>query len=333
MPRAKETKKSVPDRPVIVLENREPAPPYVSLVIPTYNEEEVFGELVNRVRAVFQTLNVSYEIVFVDDGSTDSTRAKIKASAEQFPEIKAVFFSRNFGHQSAVTAGLSYARGSAVIIMDADLQDPPELIPKMLELFKSGSEVVYGVRTKRKENIFKKISYKVYYMLVKKMTNSVDLPLDSGDFSLVSRNVVSVLNSLKEKNRYIRGLRAWVGFKQTPLVYERDARYAGEPKYDIKRLIKLAYDGIFSFSYVPITIVTAIGIVSSLAAFVGILVIIAIKIFSDWYIPGLASTSIFVLFIGGIQLFSIGIVGEYVKRIYDETKDRPHYIVSHKINL
>ncbi len=305
----------------------------ISVVVPVFNEEETVKELVERTTNALRGLGADFEIILIDDGSTDSTRAKIKELSKKYKEIRSIFFSRNFGHQSAVSAGLQHARGETVVVMDGDLQDPPETIPKMWQLHKDGNHVVYGVRTKRKENVFKRLAYYVHYRLMNKITSGVKMPLDAGDFSLMSREVVDAINNLPEKNRYVRGLRSWVGFKQTSLVYERDARFAGVPKYNFSKLLKLAYDGIFSFSYIPIVLVTWFGVFAAVVSFIGILTILGLKIWSSTYIPGFASTSIFILFIGGIQMLSLGIVGEYVKRIYDETKGRPLYIISEKVNI
>ncbi|MDP4179222.1 MAG: glycosyltransferase family 2 protein, partial [Bacillota bacterium] len=247
------------------------------------------------------------------------------------PNVKLINFSRNFGHQMAITAGMDYASGNAIVIIDADLQDPPELIPKMLNVWKQGYDVVYGKRLKRKgETFFKKMTAKTYYRILKSMT-TVDIPVDTGDFRLMDRKVCEALKSLPEKNRYVRGLVSWVGFKQTALEYERDERFAGETKYPLKKMFKLAYDGIAGFSYKPLKFAAYIGTVVSLVSFISLIVIIIKKIiFPGSTIWGWSSLMVINLFFNGLVLIMLGVIGEYIGRIYDEAKGRPMYIVASK---
>lgn len=305
----------------------------ISVVVPLYNEEENFPELTRRLHTTLQKMGVSYEVVFVDDGSHDSTPHLIFEHAKNTPSVKALIFSRNFGHQSAVTAGIEHAQGNAVVVMDGDLQDPPEFIASLYAKHLEGFDVVYAVRTKRKEIVWKRAAYLLFYRILNKLVSDVYLPTDSGDFSLISHHVARTMRSMPERNRYVRGLRSWAGFKQTGLEYERDARFAGESKYSIWSLVKLGYDGIFSFSYMPISFVKTIGFLFSIVSFVGILIVLYFRLFTLRQIPGFASLAIMILFLGGVQLFSLGILGEYIRRIYDETKQRPLFVINKKIGF
>ncbi len=305
----------------------------LSVVVPLYNEEETVSELVSRLESVLEKINLKYEVIFVDDGSTDSTVSFLEKAIAKNSSLKLVQFSRNFGHQSAVTAGIDHAGGDMVVIMDADLQDPPELILDFIQKHREGYEVVYAVRSVRKESVFKRMSYFVFYRLITRMTPEITLPHDAGDFALISRRVADVLRSLPERNRYVRGLRAWAGFKQTGVMYERGERFAGESKYSYWKLFKLAYDGIFSFSYMPLLVVNMLGFLFSVVAFIGIFVVLYFKLFGEKDVPGFASTAIFILCLGGAQLLALGVVGEYIRRIYDETKQRPSYIIHKKKGL
>ncbi len=305
----------------------------LSIIIPLLNEEANLSELMRRTTAMLHTQQNDWELIFVDDGSTDATPTMLAAEAAKDSHIKTIIFSRNFGHQAAITAGLNHASGDLVAMIDGDLQDPPELIPKLIEKQKEGYDVVYAIRENRKEAWWKNVSYKMFYRFIGAISSGVNLPLDAGDFSLVTRRVVDALNAMPENNRYIRGLRSWVGFRQTGVAYSRDARFAGESKYTLWKMIKLAYDGIFSFSYFPITTVGVLGFLSALGAFVSILVVLYLRLFTEKSIPGFASTAIITLFFGGIQLLAISILGEYIHRIYDETKHRPLYVVKEKIGL
>lgn len=307
--------------------------PLVSVVVPCYNEEAVLDELYRRLSKAASAWEEDAEVVLVDDGSTDDTWKKMKTIRQRNSRWKIVRFARNFGHQTAVSAGLQYATGDAVIVMDADLQDPPEELDRFIAKWKEGYEVVYAIRKQRKENALKRAAYKGFYRLLSSVSN-LDIPLDSGDFCLMDRTVVDLINQMPEKNRFVRGLRAWAGFRQTGLEYERQARAEGEPKYTLSKLVKLAIDGVFSFSAVPLRLATFLGLFVSAAAFMGAGFTFAQGLFPDWFAqfglspaPGYATTVISILFIGGVQLVCVGIVGEYVGRIYDETKRRPSWIV------
>lgn len=295
-----------------------------SIVTPVYNESETINEFLNRLSTVMQTLGKPYEIILVNDGSKDDSLEIMLNRRKEDKRIKIVDLTRNFGHQIAISAGIHFSKGHTVVIMDADLQDPPEIIPKLVEKLNEGYEVVYGVRRKRKENIFKRAAYFIFYRTLKKMSN-IEIPLDSGDFSAMSRRVVNLLKYMPERNRFIRGLRSWVGFKQIGLEYERHKRYAGKAKYTFLKLLKLALDGMISFSYVPLRIASFIGFIISIMSFVGIIVVIYLKLFTTIPFKGVSALAIIILFLGGIQLLLIGILGEYIGRIYDETKQRPLY--------
>lgn len=298
----------------------------LSIVIPVFNEEAVFPELLRRITQITKTQET--EIIFIDDGSVDNTRSLIRSAVSTYSNIMGVFFSRNFGHQKAVRAGLIHATGDVIVVMDGDLQDPPELIPQFLTKIQAGYDVVYAVRKKRKENILKRVSYSVFYRLLHKISGDISIPQDSGDFSAMTRRVVDMIKQLDERNQFVRGIRSWVGFPQIGIEYERDQRFAGETKYSLRKLFRLAYDGIFSFSYVPLLMITWLGFISAFGAFLGIITILYFRIFTATNVPGFASTAIFILFLGGVQLISIGVIGEYIRRIYDEVKRRPHFIVS-----
>jgi dolichol-phosphate mannosyltransferase len=308
-------------------------PRLISVVIPCYNEEVVLEDLYQRLSAAAETWKEKLEVVLVDDGSTDATWEKMEDIHRRDERWRIVRFSRNFGHQTAVSAGLQYATGDAVIVMDADLQDPPEELHRFIAKWREGYEVVYAIRKQRKESLFKRAAYKGFYRLLSSLSRH-DIPLDSGDFCLMDRTVVDLINQMPEKNRFVRGLRAWAGFRQTGVEYERHERAEGEPKYTFSKLMKLAIDGIFSFSTAPLRLATFFGLLVSAVAFLGIGFTVAQRLFSDWFaqfglapVPGYATIVISVLFIGGVQLVCLGIVGEYVGRIYDETKRRPAWIV------
>ena len=308
-------------------------PPLVSVVIPCFNEEEVLEELYRRLSEAAEVWQETLEVVLVDDGSTDATWDKMEDIHRRDERWRIVRFSRNFGHQTAVSAGLQYATGDAVIVMDADLQDPPEELHRFIAKWREGYEVVYAIRKQRKESLFKRAAYKGFYRLLSSLSRH-DIPLDSGDFCLMDRTVVDLINQMPEKNRFVRGLRAWAGFQQTGVEYERRERAEGESKYTLAKLTKLAIDGIFSFSTAPLRLATFFGLLVSAVAFLGIGFTITQRLFSDWFaqfglapVPGYATIVISVLFIGGVQLVCLGLVGEYVGRIYDETKRRPAWIV------
>lgn len=307
--------------------------PTFSVVIPVFNEEENLPELQRRLEVVLRAFGEPYEIIFVDDSSQDKTPSLIKEAARKNLNIKLVRFSRNFGHQAAISAGLDYASGDAIVIMDGDLQDPPEVIPEFIRKWREGYDVVYGIKKKRKEWWGLRLCYLLFYRILRFLSSGTDLPLDSGDFSLISRRAADAIKSMPERNRYVRGLRSWVGFQSVGVPFERGRRYAGESKYNFRKLLRLAYDGIFSFSYAPLRFITGFGFLTSAVSFVAILIVLYFRLFTDKSVPGFASLAIIILFIGGIQLLSLGIIGEYISRIYDETKKRPHYVIEEKVNL
>jgi dolichol-phosphate mannosyltransferase len=305
--------------------------PEISVVIPVFNEQETLDPLVERLVAVLSRITKRYQIVFVNDGSRDKTLELLLQHAATNTNLCVIDFSRNFGHQTAVAAGLTYATGDAVMVMDGDLQDPPELIPDFVQKWREGYEVVYAVRAERKENIFKRTAYKMFYRALHALAD-IDIPLDSGDFGLMDRRVVAVINRMPERNRFVRGLRSWVGFRQTGLPYNRDARFAGDSKYSLAKLMKLAFDGLLSFSTAPLKIATAIGFIVSFFSFIGILFYLYL-FFTTPRVPGFTTLIIILLFIGGVQLITVGILGEYVGRIYDESKHRPMFVVRETINV
>ncbi|MED4209204.1 glycosyltransferase family 2 protein [Priestia megaterium] len=304
-----------------------------SIVVPVYNEEEVIHETYRRLTEVMHSTKEAYELLFVNDGSRDRTAEIIKEYSEQDPAVVLLDFARNFGHQIAITAGMDYARGEAVVVIDADLQDPPELILEMIEKWKQGFDVVYAKRTKRKgETYFKKQTAAMFYRFLSAMTD-IDIPLDTGDFRLLDRKVCNQMNSIQEKNRFVRGLVSWVGFKQIAVEYERDERLAGESKYPLKKMLKLSMDGITSFSYKPLKLASYAGVTLSGIGFIYLLVVLYLKLFTDSTITGWSSLIVIQLFFSGIILIILGMIGEYIGRIYDETKNRPLYIVREKYQL
>ncbi len=307
----------------------------VTLVIPMYYEEKVAEECYKRVKENLVKLeNYEHEIIFVNDGSKDKTLEILQKIAEEDVNVKVISFSRNFGHQAAVTAGLQYVTGDAIVIMDADLQDPPELIPDMLKLWEDGNEVIYGKRKSRDgESIFKLFTAKMFYKTLNALSD-VEIPKDTGDFRLVDRKVVDTINALPEHNKFLRGLFSWVGYKQKAFEYERKERFAGETKYPLKKMLKLASDGIISFSTKPLKLVGALGMISIIISIVLLTYAFVSYIFNLNNISaGWTSIMVVVTFFSGIQLLSIWIIAEYVGRIYDETKQRPQYIVDRKINI
>lgn len=307
---------------------------HICVVSPVYCEEEGITAFYERLVAVLNAVpDATFELLFVDDGSTDGTLDILRRLAAQDDRVRVLALSRNFGHQLAISCGLDNAQGDVVVVMDSDLQDPPEVIPQMLAQWQAGSKVVYGVRSSRAgERRWKLAAYHVFYRLVNRLSD-VPLPLDAGDFRLLDRQVVDVLSQLREENRYIRGLVAWVGFPQSAVLYERDARYAGKSKYSMTKLMKLATDGVTSFSERPLRISFQIGALFTLvAAVLGIYILVAKIVAPSGSIPaGYASLMLAVLFLGGVQLISIGLLGEYVGRIYRESKRRPLYVVAESI--
>ncbi len=298
-----------------------------SIVIPVYNEEEVIEHTYERLKTVMQSSDGNYELLFINDGSKDKSVDILLQLSEQDKTIKIVDFSRNFGHQIAITAGMDYASGNAIVIIDADLQDPPELILEMIQKWKEGYDVVYAKRTARKgETFFKKQTASAFYKTLRAMTE-IDIPIDTGDFRLIDRKVCDQMNNIHEKNRFVRGLVSWVGFKQTAVEYERDERFAGETKYPLKRMLKLSLDGITSFSYKPLKLANYLGASLSLIGFVYMLIVLYQKLFTTTTVTGWSSIIVIQLFFSGITLMMLGVIGEYIGRIYDEAKNRPLYIV------
>jgi len=306
-----------------------PCDPTISVVVPMLNEKANLPTLYDRLTAVLTSLGVSYELVMVDDGSTDETHAEIVRLRQQDPCVKYVRLARNFGHQAALTAGLAHASGKAVITIDADLQDPPELISDLFARWQQGFDVVYAIRRHRKESLPKRFAYALFYRLLHRIA-PLDIPLDAGDFCLMDRRVVDQLNALPEHNRFVRGLRTWVGFRHTGIEYERQARYAGQSQYSFWKLVSLAVDGLVSFSYLPLRVATTAGFVVSLGSLLVGLYYLGLRVAGSREPAGFAAVIISVLFLGGVQLLTIGIMGEYIGRIFDEVKHRPSYVVSEK---
>jgi dolichol-phosphate mannosyltransferase len=301
--------------------------PVLSVVAPIYNESATLPEFYRRVRQVLDDLNESWELVLVDDGSKDDSANLIRELAAKDSRVRPVIFARNFGHQVAVTAGLDFSRGDAVVIIDSDLQDPPEVIPSLVEKWRQGYEVVFAVRTEREgESWFKLLTASLFYRLIYRITD-VDIPLDTGDFRLLDRKVVNVMNQMRERHRFLRGMSVWVGFRQIGVPYKRAARFAGETKYPLKKMIRFASDAITGFSFFPLQLATYIGFICAAISILAIPVVIALRTAGSHELSGQATTLIAVLFLGGVQLISLGILGEYIGRIYDEAKGRPLYIV------
>ncbi len=298
-----------------------------SIIAPIYNEKENLPELQRRVSAVLDSTNEPWELILIDDGSTDGSTEIIREMAKKDERIRPVIFARNFGHQVAVTAGLDYSRGDAVVIIDADLQDPPELILEMAKKWKEGNEVVFAVRAEREgESWFKLWTASLFYRIIYRITD-VKIPLDTGDFRLMDRKVVNVMNQMRERHRFLRGMSAWVGFKQVGVEYKRAARKAGETKYPFKKMFSLAINAVTGFSYFPLQVATYFGFASAGFAILVIPIVIYLRITGSQAFFGQASTLIAVLFLGGVQLISLGVLGEYIGRLYDEAKGRPLYIV------
>ncbi len=307
----------------------------ISVVIPMYFEEDVVNECYDRTKNVLNKLSsYEHEIIFINDGSKDKTLELLEKISQNDNNVKIISFSRNFGHQAAVTAGLKFTTGDAVVIMDADMQDPPEVIEEMVKLWEEGNEVIYAKRKVREgETKFKIFTAKMFYKMLNSLSDT-EIPKDTGDFRLADKKVIEVINQLPEHNKFLRGLFSWVGFKQIPLEYERKERFAGKTKYPLKKMIKLALDGITSFSTKPLKILGVLGIFSVLISF--IILIYALISFAfnlNHLTPGWTSLMVTITFLGGIQLLSIWLISEYVGRIYDESKGRPEYIIDKKINI
>lgn len=304
-------------------------PTLLSVVAPVYNEEELVESFVKRACAA--VADYTFELVLVNDGSADSTPALLDRLAAEDPRVRVIHLSRNFGHQAALTAGLEHARGDVVAMIDADLQDPPELIPRMIEQWEHGSDVVYAVREQRQgETAFKLATASWFYKLFDKLAQ-VDLEPNSGDFRLLDRRALDALLSMTERSRFLRGMTVWVGFTQTAVPYERDARSAGETKYTLRKMLRFSLDAIASFSHLPLQLATYAGLLSAGIAFVAIPIVLGLRL-TDSYLPGFGTITILILLIGGIQLIALGVIGEYVGRIYDEVKHRPLYIVREERN-
>ncbi|MBP6176756.1 MAG: glycosyltransferase family 2 protein [Anaerolineales bacterium] len=298
-----------------------------SIIAPIYNEIDNLPELYRRVKEVMDSSGEPWELVLVDDGSTDGSTDKIRELAQQDKTVRPVIFARNFGHQVAITAGWDYARGDAIVIIDADLQDPPETILELAKKWKEGYEVVYAVRGEREgETWFKKFTAAAFYRLIYSITD-VKIPVDTGDFRLMDRKVVNVLKQMKERHRFPRGMSAWVGFRQVGVTYRRAARVAGVTKYPFRKMLKLALNAITGFSYFPLQVATYFGFASAGVSILAIPVVAILRLAGSHFFEGQATTLISVLFLGGVQLISLGILGEYVGRLYDEAKGRPLYIV------
>jgi glycosyltransferase involved in cell wall biosynthesis len=298
-----------------------------SIIAPIYNEIENLPALYQRVKAVMDSTGEPWELILVDDGSTDGSTDKIREFAQNDKTVRPVIFARNFGHQVAITAGWDYARGDAIVIIDADLQDPPETILELVKKWKEGYEVVYAVRGEREgESWFKKFTAAMFYRLIYSITD-VKIPVDTGDFRLMDRKVVDVLKKMKERHRFPRGMSAWVGFKQIGVKYKRSARVAGVTKYPFSKMLKLALNAITGFSYFPLQVATFFGFVSAGVSILAIPVVAILRLAGSHFFEGQTTTLISVLFLGGVQLISLGILGEYIGRLYDEAKGRPLYIV------
>lgn len=298
----------------------------LSIVVPLFNEEEVFGKLVKRLRELRELYEGSIEFILVDDGSHDRTRELIKELCEKDSVFIGLGLSRNFGHQAAVSAGLAHARGKAVAVIDGDLQDPPELVIDMHKKLNEGYDVVYAVRRARKEGPLKRFSYYLFYRIMRLLC-SISIPLDSGDFCIMSSRVVAELNAMKEKTRYIRGMRAYAGFRQCPFEYNRSERAGGEPKYGFLKLLRLAGDGIFSFSDLPLRFASIAGFIVAACSFLAGFLLVVWRLLTIQEIPGFATLAVGMFFLGGVQLCCIGLLGEYIGRIHTEVKARPSFIV------
>jgi len=303
----------------------------LSIIVPVYSEEKVIPEFYRRMKAVLAGLSARFdhEILFIDDGSRDGSAALLKELSRTDPSVKVISFSRNFGHQFAITAGLDFVRGNAAVIIDGDLQDPPEVIPEMLQKWEEGFKVVFGIREKRRgENVFKLLTAKVFYRLIR-LLSDVRIPIDAGDFRLLDRRVVEALKNIHEENRYLRGLVSWTGFAQIGIPYQRDRRYAGKTKFTPKKMVRFAFDGILSFSDKPLKISAYLGFLITLASFIMALRVLIGKIrHPEVLVSGWTSLILAVLFIGGIQMISLGILGLYLGRQYREVKRRPLYIIA-----
>jgi dolichol-phosphate mannosyltransferase len=305
----------------------------ISVVVPCFNEEAVIRQTHGRLVGVLEKAGLPFEIIYVNDGSRDRTLAILRSLVESDNRVRVLSFSRNFGHQLAVTAGIDYAAGDAVVLIDADLQDPPELVPKMIELWQEGNHVVYGVRESRSgESQFKLLTAQAFYRLINQISD-VPIPLDTGDFRLMDRRAVDVLKKMPERDRFVRGMVSWVGFKQCPLPYPRAERAAGESKYPLRKMMLFAMDGLVSFSIVPLRISMVVGFVTAGIAVLGILYALFLRLFTENWEPGWTLLFISIFFLAGMTLCCLGIVGEYVGRIYREIKRRPLYVMDERLGF
>lgn len=301
--------------------------PKYSFVIPIYNEENIIGELQSRIRRIADQLDGELEIIWVDDGSDDNSHALMLGVASQDPRFKVIHFARNFGHQIAITAGMDFASGDAVVILDGDLQDPPEVVFEMIQRWKEGYEVVYAVRKCREgETWFKKTTAALFYRILKSLTD-VDIPVDVGDFRLVDRKALDAFKALRENNRFVRGMFSWIGFKQIGVYYSRAERFSGETKYPLRKMLRLAKNGIMSFSNAPLKLALNLGFFVSGISFLFGLIALITKISGHYTVSGWTSMTVIISFLGGVQLMVLGVLGEYIGRIHDEVKNRPLYIV------
>lgn len=303
-----------------------------SIVIPIFNEEQTIPELYRRLKTILDRLDSPAEVILVDDGSTDSSFDLLQNLNRSDVRIKILRLSRNFGHQIALTAGVSHAVGGAVVLMDGDLQDPPELLPKLIAKWKEGYHVVYAIKRNRKENSLKRFAFHSFYRLLHTFS-SISIPMEAGNFSLMDRRVVDVLRQMPERSRYLSGLRAWAGFRQTGVEFDREARFAGKPQMTTYKLINLALDGLFSFSKAPLRLAIYVGTAVASISFLLAAYVIYEKLFTDKAILGWASTIVSITFIGGMILLTLGVIGEYIGRIYDEVKSRPLYVLRDKIGF
>ena len=304
------------------------AQPKFSIIAPVFNEHECLSEFYSRICSVMDMTHSSWELVFVDDGSTDGSTDLIRALAKKDKRVQPVIFARNFGHQIAVTAGMDYSRGQAVVVIDADLQDPPKVILDLIAKWKEGYQVIYAVRRRREgESWFKLFSASLFYRLIYRITD-VKIPLDTGDFRLLDRKIVNIMGSMRERHRFLRGMASWVGFRQIGVEYDRKERFAGQTKYPFSKMLKLALNAVTSFSYFPLQLATYIGFIAAGLSILSIPIVILFRIAFHEAFLGQATTLIAVLFLGGVQLICMGILGEYIGRIYDEVKGRPLYVVS-----
>jgi len=310
-----------------------PPPPLLSVIVPCYNEQEVIQVTHERLSAALAAITPDFEIIYVDDGSRDRTAELVHAIQEASPKVRFIRLSRNFGHQVAVTAGIEYARGQAVVLIDADLQDPPEVIADMVAKWREGFHVIYGLRAERAgESHFKLQTARAFYRLINSLSE-VPIPLDTGDFRLMDRSVVDALNRMKEKHRLLRAMVSWVGYRQTAVPYARAERFAGQSKYPLRKMLTLALDGIISFSAVPLKIVTSVGLAFSAVSVLGIIYAIAQRLWTDNWVPGWTILFIAVMMIGGLQFIFLGVMGEYIGRIYSEAKNRPLYLVMEELGF